>query len=403
MSTLSLLQEWLVEHRTTVGLSITVVGGFLSFISMAYDSNVEDTTLGDTIRNGNMFRYLVVGILALALPVFMNLMVDVYVDTTTEIAKKSKSTSSINNKDILTKTEKLIFMIGIVIFPISSLITGWDKAILLATCCAGVQQQFVAGIVATSLNRFNPHFFPTVVLYLALSLFTAGSISRSFGINTCATLPLSQCNKLPIWLFQTYATWIPAFIILFLVLFWFSSLLVSHVYGAKIRDYYYRWPTDWKDLLHRKSELSTIATIGSTPNTPRVDHSKTWGEIDHGLMFFRVGYCLTIVAWIVIQAVVRIHAIRPQGAYPYSAYDDSALVLQSAPYIIFQVFQLFFEMRLVKHEAVSNLLALIDAKKTYVRYISHELRTPLSAASSGIQMLHAGNIAFSCYYTILSL
>ena len=43
----------------------------------------------------------------------------------------------------------------------------------------------------------------------------------------------------------------------------------------------------------------------------------------------------------------------------------------------------------MKIQTVTALLALIDAKKTYVRYISHELRTPLSAANSGLQMLQA--------------
>ena len=389
MSASFLQQEWWVEHRTSIALCITIVGGFLCFTVMYYDSHVEDTTLGETIRNGPMFRYLVVGILALALPVFMNLIVDFYLDFYVDTTGKTSKSKSTNTKDILTKPEKLVFMLGIVIFPIVSCFTEWDKAILLATCCSGVQQQFVAGVVATSLNRFNPHFFPSFIMLIGFLLFTAGTITRSHGINTCASMPVAECNKLSIWLFQTYSTWIPAFLILVLISFWFSSLLVSRVYGAKVRDQYYLWPTSWSFL--RKTE--PMATTGTMPYTPRVvENGKSLGHIDDGLCFFRIVYCLTIVAWIVIQAVARINAILPHGALPYSSYNDVYLVLQSVPYIIFQVFQLFFEMRLVKHEAVSNLLALIDAKKTYVRYISHELRTPLSAASSGIQVLHAGKI-----------
>jgi signal transduction histidine kinase len=56
---------------------------------------------------------------------------------------------------------------------------------------------------------------------------------------------------------------------------------------------------------------------------------------------------------------------------------------------MFELSVIFFGLRLVQHRAVMALLALIEAKKSYVRYISHELRTPLSAANSGLQMLHA--------------
>ena len=116
-------QEWWVEHRTSIALCITIAGGFLCFTAMSKDSNVEDTTLGETIRNGPMFRYLVVGILALALPVFMNLIVDFYLDFYVDTTGKTSKSKSTNTKDILTKPEKLVFMLGIVIFPIVSCFT----------------------------------------------------------------------------------------------------------------------------------------------------------------------------------------------------------------------------------------------------------------------------------------
>ena len=391
MSVSTFLQELFVEHRSNLLMCITIVGGLLCLVPMSYDSHLEDTTLAQSIRTGPMFRYLVVGVLALALPVYMNLIVDFYVDA---MGTKTSKSEIANTKDILTKQEKLVFMVGIVIFPIVSCFTGGNKAILLATCCTCVQQQFVAGIVATSLNRFNRHFFPTSIFSITLSLFTVGSISRVYAVNTCATLTVLQCTKSSISLLQTYVTWIPAFVILILLLFWLSSLVVDYIYGVKVRNKYYRWPTSWPTSwgVHRNHEQQAITSENTTTTPAGVGNAKSLGQFDDGLLFFRVIYCLTIIAWVIIQAVVRIGKISPQGASPYSTYDDYTLVLQCIPFIFFQVSVLFFEMRLVKHEAVSNLLALIDAKKTYVRYISHELRTPLSAANSGLQMLHAGKI-----------
>ena len=77
------------------------------------------------------------------------------------------------------------------------------------------------------------------------------------------------------------------------------------------------------------------------------------------------------------------------GAITFTGFDDSGLMLICAPTIMFELSVIFFGLRVVKHEAVVALLALIEAKKNYVRYISHELRTPLSAANAGLQMLHA--------------
>ena len=45
------------------------------------------------------------------------------------------------------------------------------------------------------------------------------------------------------------------------------------------------------------------------------------------------------------------------------------------------------ELRVRKVELTSALVGLLDAKKSYVRYISHEMRTPLNAATLGLNMV----------------
>eukprot|EP01035_Chromulina_nebulosa_P029810 gene29810-39541_t len=45
------------------------------------------------------------------------------------------------------------------------------------------------------------------------------------------------------------------------------------------------------------------------------------------------------------------------------------------------------EFRLRKSEVATALVALLDSKKSYVRYISHELRTPLNAATLGLKLI----------------
>ena len=100
MSVSTFLQELFVEHRSNLLMCITIVGGLLCLVPMSYDSHLEDTTLAQSIRTGPMFRYLVVGVLALALPVYMNLIVDFYVDA---MGTKTSKSEIANTKDILTK------------------------------------------------------------------------------------------------------------------------------------------------------------------------------------------------------------------------------------------------------------------------------------------------------------
>jgi signal transduction histidine kinase len=52
--------------------------------------------------------------------------------------------------------------------------------------------------------------------------------------------------------------------------------------------------------------------------------------------------------------------------------------------LIGQVIFLVIELRIRKNEVGRGLIALLDSKKLYVRYISHELRTPLNTAYLGL-------------------
>ena len=51
--------------------------------------------------------------------------------------------------------------------------------------------------------------------------------------------------------------------------------------------------------------------------------------------------------------------------------DDYNLFLQCVPLVILQACLLIFDMRKMKYEVVEGLVALIDAKKNYVRYIRY--------------------------------
>jgi signal transduction histidine kinase len=63
------------------------------------------------------------------------------------------------------------------------------------------------------------------------------------------------------------------------------------------------------------------------------------------------------------------------------------LVITSLPFVLFVLLLAVLSMRVVKSEMTDALLALIESKKVYVRYISHEMRTPLNAILLGLTLL----------------
>ena len=136
ISFLSAISTMEREHRSLVMLCLIVGGALLCFLTMATDSMVEDTGVGEAIRNGSMFHISIAALISLAVPVYLNLMVDLYVDNFGKEAKKRKKSKTTNDKDILTNVEKLFLMVGLVIFSVVSCFPGWSKAILLANCAA---------------------------------------------------------------------------------------------------------------------------------------------------------------------------------------------------------------------------------------------------------------------------
>ena len=361
------------EDRSSVFLFLTVVGGCLCFLAMSSSSSIENAIVGDAIRHGQESHVAFTSSISLAIPVFLNVFVDFYIDFVGgSAAKKAMKSQSTNSKDILTKPEKLIFMLGVVIPPIVSCFADWNKATLLFVCAIAMQQQFVFGIMMTSLNRFDADYFPTVLAYTTIVISNVACIVKPYGINGSAAQSLTFNNKLPTYTFQLYGWWFSVCTLLFLITFWLSSVLVTRVFGEKTKCRYYRWPR-WTYFRNHVDSMKTTTTT-NTPN------NISFGKTDDVFLYFRIIYCLTIMAWMYMTGTVHLGKI-------FYVFDDHALMLYVASFVMFQLSILFFDIRLVKYEAVSALLALIDAKKTYVRYISHELRTPLSAANAGLQML----------------
>ena len=76
----SLQQLLMGEHRSLVILFITFVGGLLTYLPLTTKSNLEDSIVAESIRNGPLFRIGVVASISLATPFFMNNLADLIID-----------------------------------------------------------------------------------------------------------------------------------------------------------------------------------------------------------------------------------------------------------------------------------------------------------------------------------
>ena len=369
------------EHRSTLMLFITVMGGLFNFLPMATTSNLENSTVSEAIRNGPLFRIGIVALISLATPFFMNHVADSVIFFTAKKTTQNAKAVMPSNNQILSLYEKFFFFLGILIVPFMSCFTEWNRAMLLIACTACAQQHMVFGVVLTSLNRFNDHYFPTPIMHFLLLISTVGSVLRSFYINACATMSYTECVTLPGWMFSKYEAVFGYIVLTLLILVWMSSVVVIRMYDEKVHAQYFRWPS-WFSLVGITTQNTAHVEIPTTKKKP-----STPTPTDDFFLFTRAIYGSAIIVWGIF--VVTNNGNFGNIGYTFSHSGDKALLLNCVPYIIFELAFLFFALRLVKNETVSALLAVIDAKKMYVRYISHELRTPLSAANSGLQMLYA--------------
>ena len=90
-------------------------------------------------------------------------------------------------------------------------------------------------------------------------------------------------------------------------------------------------------------------------------------------------YMFVGLAVLIIQSIWIISPYGTNTVFAFTAFIYSYLAITTIVFVT--------ELRVRKVEMLYALFALVDAKKSYVRYISHEMRTPLNAATLGLNML----------------
>ena len=252
---------------------------------------------------------------------------------------------------ILLKTEILVFLAGIVIKPLTSFIPyGAVKDIVLFNLiCGRVEMLLILGSISASLNRFDSAYFPTWMTLGILVIFIVGQVVFPYYINA-----INYDAKL--YLIVVICSWICAAVMFLLNAHYVLDVALFTFCGFK------RWKFPFYEYCC--SRVTPIPAVVNDNNSGKQSNA-AMQPYTHDHLFFRLTYCAMVMIFILVRAILI-------AQFPSLAFlNDPILFTTEIPPILLAFCILVFNLRLVKHEAVESLISLLDAKKSYVRYISH--------------------------------
>ena len=72
---------------------------------------------------------------------------------------------------------------------------------------------------------------------------------------------------------------------------------------------------------------------------------------------------------------------------PKEDLTPNLLLIYNAAFIVLELGLLYYYLKRTKYQRVSDLRALVESRKQYLRYIAHEMRTPLNSACLGLKLI----------------
>ena len=383
--------------------------GILSFCRVYISDSpslFEESILRASISS-SYFRESSFSILGLSLTYLSDLMLDLMYNFMSgdRLMRRGNTTDRKHDDAIMTGGEKIVFLLGIVVVPLVAFVPRDHKHLaLLYICAANAQFAMLSGFVAALCARYYSKYFPKSFVNIAGICFTLTMVLTPFYANETRDNPKNNYALL-------YIKWVIAALFLLRVVYWFYC------------EYFLRL------LVPRFQQLYAICCFRRTPE--KDDEKK--GEIDwkkrheENTAYFPCMY--------VFCAVICLSFLGAMNTKSPDYYDltDKDLFYINLPLIVFQICIFVVSSQLSKHAIVAYLHALLESKKSYVRYgvwgmgygciswtgninlsyisppspslhsflthnhlqppttthryISHELRTPLNTACLGLSLM----------------
>lgn len=290
---------------------ICFAGGLLSFLPLAIGlkSNLEDSTLKNSLSAGYYFRDSSMASLALAIPIS----IDIILDVTTLFVKKRKICGP-ESQICLNNIEKCMLLIGITSIPLTTFLPySLPNIGLVFFCCQKFQLVTVAGIVMTSLCRNNKEFW--TVPHTVIFLFVLGSATSMsiFARNASLSNPDDRVRR-GLNLACVFLSLAPI-----------CCLIYCNI----------RWLTD---VIRTERKCS--------PHLAGIDRQSDRHT------FFTMIWVITTLIGMILQALIN-------GVYlNVDHFDSKALLMNNLIFLCFELSITVFLMRVVKSDVVHGLVSL---------------------------------------------
>jgi hypothetical protein len=307
----------------TSHIVVTIIGAFICFlpIVMRIPSNLEDTTLGATLRgempNVQSKAAAVAGVV-LAAPIVCDLLFDLILSRSSrsvEIRDKNRRGSMETYEEpSFNIPERILFLASVLLISICILLPsntpGWG---FIVECSQKCSVTLLFGSISASMSRFSIRYFPGIMTTLSIMLFAAGSIIGSFITNTANGI-----------------TFGPPFVnyLRLVCIFGFSGLFI-------VQSCLWAFFT----LKERLSKMRQERIIQNEREKSR-DADLVFQSIH--ISFFVTYYFICLAFQIIVKNL--------------SLANDGAIFFVMIPYVLYELAYIIFCMRFAKHRALQSLV-----------------------------------------------
>ena len=283
-----------------------IIGGTCCFLPLllGIKSYLEESTLLTSLTSGGYFRDSSTASLALALPMFLDLLVDFY-----NQLRRNRKQKVEKQRLCLNGLEKFVLLGGINAVPFVSLLPkDTSNLALILACCHNFRITIVGGIIITSLCRYNRKFWSTSVTITFIVVLSLAEVMSVFVGNI-----MVKDKHDPLYRNMQYVaivfTWSPIVLLMVCNIRWLAAVINSWLKSSdhvRVKDSHLYFTMVW-----------VFATISG------------------------------IIALLINAVLYR----------TFDKIDEKALLLNNLIFLCFELVVTVFLMRMYKSDSVQGLVS----------------------------------------------
>ena len=321
-------------RKNELQLLFCFLSGIFCFLTLwlRVTSYLEFRPLREALNYCPEFRYSCAASVALVLPLFSDVLLDV-IDYCRKLGSQENKRRIANESgaerfNFLNISERMLILMGIVVVPLVGFLPiHTENLALIYTCCSKCQLNFIGGAVAISLNRYNKEYWSTKCTNLSLILLSVGLISAPFLDNAFAT------------------TTSPSALVIILDNGSFGSLLIPCVLFIVNSS-------RWLIIVYcRAYSWKRSFMCSSRPQTPVLNMRGTTANHSDDHTFFPMLYTISGTA------LVGVLCLQIGLNDRSDSYDRVVLFRSSLPFLMFHILISTVSLRMVKNEVVQGLVS----------------------------------------------